>query len=77
MWKSEQNFVAWAFLEKWKMSSFQVHGHIWGGSMWEYDPKYLQQITWAVSPGAAQPTRRSLAGHDAARRLPQDTGKIS
>ena len=33
--------------------------------------------TWAAPLGAAQPTRRSLAGHDAARRLLQDTEKIS
>ena len=41
------------------------------------DPGYPRQTTWAVPPGAAQPTRQSLAGHDSARRLPQDTGKIS
>ena len=42
-----------------------------------YDPGYPWQVTWAMPPGAAQPTRRSLAGHDSARRLPQGTGRIS
>ena len=42
-----------------------------------YDPGYPRQTTWAALPGAAQPTRRSLAGYDSARRLSQDTGKIS
>ena len=34
------------------------------------DPGYPQQTTWAMPPGATQPTRRSLAGHGAARRVP-------
>jgi len=42
-----------------------------------YDPGYPRQITWAMPPEAAQPTRRSLAGHDSAQRLPQNTKKIS
>ena len=42
-----------------------------------YYPGYPWQTTWATPLGATQPTGRSLAGHDAARRLPQDTGKIS
>ena len=42
-----------------------------------YDPGYPRQATWATPPGAAQPTRRSLAGHDSARRLPQGMGRIS
>ena len=45
--------------------------------MWGYDPGYPRQITWAAPPGVAQPKRRSLAGHGAARRVSQDTGKIS
>ena len=40
------------------------------------DLGYPWQITWAAPPGVAQPIRRSLKGHDSARRLPQDTGKI-
>ena len=40
-----------------------------GTSCGGYDPGYPWQTTWATPP--------SLAGHDAARRLPQDTGKIS
>ena len=32
-----------------------------------YDPGYPQQITWAMPPGAVQPARRSLVGHDSVR----------
>ena len=42
-----------------------------------YDSGYPRQATWATPPGAVQPTRRSLAGHDSARRLPQGMGRIS
>ena len=48
-----------------------------GTSCGGYDPGYPRQTIWDASPGAAQPTRRSLARHDSARRLPQDIGKIS
>ena len=40
-----------------------------------YDPRYPWQTTWAMPPGVAQPMRRSLAGHDSTRCLPQDMGK--
>ena len=43
-----------------------------GTSCRGYDPGYPRQTTWAAPSGAAQPTRRSLAGHDSGRRLPQD-----
>ena len=46
-----------------------------GTSYGGYDPGYPWQTTWAAPLGAAQPIRRSLAGHDAARRLLQDIGK--
>ena len=46
-----------------------------GTSYGGYDPGYPWQTTWATPPGVAQPTRRSLAGHDSARRLPQDMGR--
>ena len=48
-----------------------------GLAMGGHDPGYPRQITWVAPLGAASPKKRSLAGHDAARRLPQDTGKIS
>ena len=46
-----------------------------GTSCGGYDPGYPRQTTWAAPPGADQPTRRSLAGHDSTRCLPQDMGK--
>ena len=48
-----------------------------GTSCGGYNPRYPWQTTWVAPLGAAQPTSRSLAGHDSARRLPQDTRKIS
>ena len=43
-----------------------------GTSCGGYNPGYPWQTTWAAPSRAVQPTRRSLAGHDSARRLLQD-----
>ena len=48
-----------------------------GTSYGGYDPRYPRRTTWAAPLGAAQPIRRSLAGHDSAWRLPQDFRNIS
>ena len=59
------------------LSSFKGLASIQLDDCGGYDPGYPWQTTWAAPTGVAQPTRRSLAGHSAARRVPQDTGKIS
>ena len=79
-WWSDHEFDCSALIALARTSSRQrctMGTRCLGTSCGGYDPGYPRQTTWAAPPGAAQPIRRSLVGHDAARRLSQDTGKIS